>query len=213
MPNDRSWIEDARQTRMSRDAKVLHRPQIVHNLAQRIEQTFAKGHKRGLMVKGPQGIGKSYSLVNLARYLLASGKYMVIIIPDCSKWENSHDFLGVVLRSVGVDPLTLDLDCETREIALARLIHNIDLRLKEKGMRWVFVFDRVNKIFDRPECTATQDVTMLPFPFSMIYRVLKPGCIISIISEPMNDQMLCTESHPDFFSKNMNTQFNSIEMR
>ena len=40
----------------------------------------------GIMVKGPGGIGKSHSLVNLVRRLTyrCKRKYRVTVIPDCS---------------------------------------------------------------------------------------------------------------------------------
>mmetsp|Transcript_88517 Transcript_88517/g.255325 ORF Transcript_88517/g.255325 Transcript_88517/m.255325 type:complete len:277 (-) Transcript_88517:13-843(-) len=104
LPEDRSWIEFVQDDRMFARSPVLYRPEIVDNLVQFIEKIFGSNRRKGLFVKGPLGAGKSYSLINLTRYLMASGKYWVTIIPNCEEWENESDFFKFLLQSVGVDP-------------------------------------------------------------------------------------------------------------
>ena len=82
IPEDRFWIQYVRKDRMRRRSSVLYRSRIVNDLVDRVEELFTSNEKMGLMVRGPHGIGKSFSLINLTRYLLASGKYLVTIIPD-----------------------------------------------------------------------------------------------------------------------------------
>ena len=69
-----------RRERLDENADILYRPQIVKVLVQQIEDLLSSKEIAGLLVKGPQGVGKSYSLINLTRYLLASGKYWVTIL-------------------------------------------------------------------------------------------------------------------------------------
>ena len=56
---------------MQVDSKVLYRPEIVKELVDEIERLLKTRPAGGLLVKGPQGVGKSYTLINLTRYLLA----------------------------------------------------------------------------------------------------------------------------------------------
>ena len=66
---------------------------MVHDLVQNIDEFLAINRTRGLLVKGPPGVGKSYSLINLTRYLFASGNHWDITIPDCGKWGDKDVFL------------------------------------------------------------------------------------------------------------------------
>ncbi len=68
---------------MRADSTVLYRPGIVNELIQKVEYLLSRETNRGMIIKGPQGVGKSYTLVNLTRCLLASQSYVVTIIPDC----------------------------------------------------------------------------------------------------------------------------------
>jgi hypothetical protein len=65
-------------------------------------------------------------------------------------------------------------------------------------MKWVFIFDQINRIFDRPDFQKTKDVGDLPFPFLMMTRALKPGRIISIICGSANNVMSHREYHEGF---------------
>ncbi len=124
------------------------------------------------MVKRPQGVGKSYSLVNLTRCLLASGNYLVTIIPDCDHWNTMNDLFIFILNSVGVDADTLGLTYPSEnDVEMKLLINDIDQVLQEHGKKSVFVFDQINRIFARPQYNTSRNVGMLPFPFKMIAQV------------------------------------------
>jgi len=63
---------------------ILYRHAIVDEMKNEVDKAFKK-RKAGVMIKGPHGIGKSHSIVNLVRKLLydSDGGYLVTFIPDC----------------------------------------------------------------------------------------------------------------------------------
>jgi len=212
-PEDRTWIQNVRADRMSFKSDVLYRPQIVNDLVQQIDTLLASNERKGLLVKGPQGVGKSYSLINLTRYLLANGKYWVTNIPDCQHWRSENDFLEFLLQSVGVNPVPFPRKYKPSEdVDYLDIIDDIDSIIAEQGMKWVFIFDQINKIFARPACQQTKDVTVLPFPFYMMDAVLKPGRILSIILASANNDVLHRENHAGFDEFCHPTRFNEEEI-
>ena len=214
MTQDQFWIDYMQGSRMQGDSKVLYRPEIVNDLVQRIDQIYAEDECIGLMVKGPQGVGKSYSLINLTRYLLASGNYWVTIIPDCNKWGSENSFSEFLLQSVGVDPALFKLEYEVKtEVDFKTLIADIDKVLSNHGKKWVFIFDQINRIFARKEFREEKDVGVLPFPFSLMHQVMKPGRIISIISASANNDVSHRDNHPGFEDFEHPTTFNDDEIK
>jgi DNA replication protein DnaC len=75
---------------------VLYRPAIVAAM-KRTLNTLEEGE--GLFVRGPEGIGKSHSLVNLVRSLRADG-HIVTFIPTCQDFVTHADFLIALLKSI-----------------------------------------------------------------------------------------------------------------
>jgi Cdc6-like AAA superfamily ATPase len=73
------------------DANILYRSQIVKELFANMEEALRLPNK-GIMVKGPHGIGKSHALVNLVLKLQSTGNYLVTFVPNCAKFDSS-DFL------------------------------------------------------------------------------------------------------------------------
>ena len=71
LPEGSFWIRYVRVERMRTRSTVLYRPEIVHDLVQRIAELLASNRRTPLMVKGPRGVGKSYSLINFTRHLMA----------------------------------------------------------------------------------------------------------------------------------------------
>jgi len=213
LPEDRTWIQYVRKDCMRKRSEVLYRPQIVNDLVQQIEHLLGSGDGVGLFVKGPLGVGKSYSLINLTRYLLASGKYWVTIIPDCQRWIDEESFFRFLLESVGVDPAPARRKYKPSGLEdLRELISDIDTILAANGMKWVFIFDQINKIFARPDFQQTKDVTVLPFPFVMMNEVLKPGRIVSIISASANNDVSHRENHAGFDEFDHPARFNDEEI-
>ncbi len=106
MKEDRYWIRSINNTRMRSDSTVLYRPSIVNKLIELVEQKLTSDMDEGIMA---QGVGKSYSLVNLNRCLLASGNYLVTMIPDCANWGTMDYLFRCILNSVGVDARFLNL--------------------------------------------------------------------------------------------------------
>ena len=102
VPNDRYWMGNIQRERMTSNSKVLYRPKIVEDLVQQITSLLKDRDTTELLVTGRPGVGKSYTLINLTRYLLVSQEYLVTFIPDCDKWTSPDDFFNVILESVGV---------------------------------------------------------------------------------------------------------------
>ncbi len=208
---DRYWIKDINRLRMTADSTVLYRPGIVNELLKRVKHMLNRTTRVGLMIKGPQGVGKSYSLINLTRCLLASKEYVVTFIPDCARWDDMDYLFGCILNSVGVDASSLMYSSENGA-AMKKLIRDIDKILQRRGRKWVFIFDQINKIFARPKFHKAKDVGGLPFPFCMMAVVQKEGRIISIISASANNDVSHRENHAEFDEYYHPMRFDDNEM-
>ncbi len=199
LEQDSYWMDQVNTNRIRSDLTVLYRPGIVNELVQQVEHMLESDEMEGIIIKGPEGVGKSYTLVNLTRYLLASQKYVVTIIPDCNNWDTMGYFLRHLLSSVGVDVLDLGLTYESIDNDdLHGLIRDIDKVLQERRMKWVFIFDQINRIFARDEFSTAKDVGTLPYPFKIMTNVRMEGRIISIISASTNNDKSHREKYPGF---------------
>ena len=80
------WSGDVRSARFEGTLRrgILYRPQIVNDIIVTIEKNLNGVVRGGLVIKGPQGIGKSHSLVNTVLKLQSTGKHLVTFIPDCA---------------------------------------------------------------------------------------------------------------------------------
>lgn len=155
----------------------------------------------GLMVKGPQGVGKSYSLVNLTRMLLASRRDLITVIPDCGQWQSIFYLNFFILASVGVnaDNLLREADSQrTSEADLRGLIHEIELQLQDMGMKWGFVFGQINRLFARTALAVAKDIGDLPFPFYKMKDAMYQGRILSIVSASANNKAAYRDNHKGF---------------
>ena len=204
---DLYWQSRVRGSRFlsTMETGILYRPQIVADLHQMVERNLALNVEQGIMVKGPGGIGKSHSLVNLVRKLNygSNSKYLVTFIPDCFKWESVIDLLCAICASCGiaVQPILQQLKGSgvlDQLLLLNDLITSVDAILLKLGKKWVFVFDQINKLFVKAENIHAKDATGLVFPFNYIHRVMKPSRITSVISASANNEMAYKESHEGF---------------
>ncbi len=84
---DQYWLGNVWGERFIDSLKtgMLYRPAIVSELVKEVENVLQTDIGQGIFIKGPDGIGKSHSIVNLVRKLLygSGGKYFVTFIPDC----------------------------------------------------------------------------------------------------------------------------------
>lgn len=109
------WQHRTRSDRFaeSLSAGILYRPEITSQIcaiiSQQLDPVVTKA-ATGLMVKGPQGVGKSHSLVNVLRKLESSGEYHVTLFPDCEFWETASDFVTTVCGSFGCSPEDIGFD-------------------------------------------------------------------------------------------------------
>ena len=180
------WKLSDRFVRSSKKG-ILYRPEIVDAISETIEALFQeKNVPLGLMIKGPQGSGKSHSILNVVRKLQLTEKYLVTYIPDCDDWTSSSDLINAICLSFGSRYYQLDLPYfkngkDEYEDEFMDFINVVDTVLKQKGKQWVFVFDQTNRIFARhPDMKG---IGSLPFPFYMIKNVMTAGRISTIISD------------------------------
>ena len=205
--DDLYWKPNVREGRfesLTPGKGILYRPQIVTELHQMVGSALSSEERRGIMVKGPAGIGKSHSLVNLVRKLMygSNSEYLVTFIPDCFKWNSVVELLDAICASCGIaaEPfldqvkgnLVLDF------LLLNKLITSIDGILCSMGKRWIFVFDQINKLFVKRDNIHAKDASGLTFPFHFIKSIMKPRHITSVISASANNEMAYKESHEGF---------------
>ena len=62
---------------------ILYLPEITDAFCSQVEKTLAMPMRGGIMVNGPQGIGKSHSLVNMVLKLESTEEYLVAFTSDC----------------------------------------------------------------------------------------------------------------------------------
>jgi len=189
---DQYWITDNVSQRFDYvlENGILFRPAVVDALVRNVGECFEQRRRQGLMIKGPPGIGKSHSLVNLVRHLLYhSGDdcpYFVTFIPDCAIWTSSFVLFEFICQSFGSTPDELGIKVKDNTVRdedlLQKLVEAIDAKLATQKRRWVFIFDQIDTLFDRYNNLTSKDVTDLPFPFNYMELVIKPGRITTIIS-------------------------------
>ena len=198
--NNPYWIDFASGRFASTDATgILYRPDIVDRIIEKVEDNLGRIRKQGLMIKGPQGIGKSHSIVNVVRKLESTGNYLVTFIPDCEEWGNAANLVNFICLSIGttVEALGIPEFDDTPSILL-KLIKGISEVLEAKGKQWIFVFDQINRIFARPEHVNSKDIGLLPFPFKLMKLVMTAGRITTIISASANNEISYKDRHDGF---------------
>jgi hypothetical protein len=212
------WVDNLRVERF--DIAVvdglLYRPQIVDEIIQKTEANLTSRLPKGLFVKGPQNIGKSFSLVNTVVSLETSGKFLVTFIPDCEKWNTWYDLVNAIFQSFGSTPNAFGhsrTSIEAMGTAVQDIIDEIDLILTRLHKKWIFVFDQINKIFNKPECSASKGkVGDFPFPFKMMKTVMKATRITSIISASANNEAAYSDYHEGFVEYNHKTEMDTHEV-
>ena len=179
---------------------ILYRPEIVNAVCNEISQALTSEVRRGVMMKGPQGVGKSHSLVNTVLKLQSTSSYLVTFIPDCAWWNTASNLVSMICASFDSDPESLGFNLweEVLPEALEKFIDVIDDELAALGKQWVFVFDQINKLFVKPMNRNAMDAAGLAFPFYYIKDVLKPKRITSVISASANNELAYKESHEGF---------------
>eukprot|EP00978_Attheya_sp_CCMP212_P020083 scaffold57085_cov46-Attheya_sp.AAC.4 len=194
------WHKRLRAERFTRSG-ILYRPSITDGMEQRVEACFEARGSQGLMIKGPQGIGKSHSIVNLYRKLVTSGNYLVTFIPLCDDWEDLDDFVEAVCQSLGIEAHAIGLEPigfkSRTDMSIVRgLLKLIRKVLKKHGLKWVFIFDQINSLFAKNQ-TATK-LEELPEPYNLVSGVLESQLVTSVIAASANNEIAYKESHKRF---------------
>ena len=173
---------------------ILYRPEIVAEMVMEVENVLSERVSFGVMVKGPQGIGKSHSLVNLVRKLLygSQGKYLITFIQDCEKFRDVYDLYEYICNSIGTSTDELELQtspASTEAKHFQTFIAAIASFLENNNKQWVLIFDQINRLFARPTFQNTKDLGVLPFPFSATKSVMEAGRVTSIVSASANNEI------------------------
>jgi AAA domain len=186
------WETEVQSERFDKSFKdgILYRPEITKKLFDLVKCTLDDESGSGIMVKGPQGIGKSHSLVNLVLKLQESGKYLVTFVPDCGRWTSAEYLVKMICRSFGVEnPQDIGLSWRAypdySPADVETLFEDIDRELESQGKRWVLVYDQISKLFARKK--YADSITALGFPDALMGDKLRAGRIISIISASSNE--------------------------
>jgi len=219
LEEDQYWIGNVWGERFDRtlEIEVLFRPAVVNELVWMVETCLAEDGGPGLMIKGPQGIGKSHSIVNLVRQLLyhSDCKYFVTFIPNCAIWTGVLVLFEFICKSFGSNPDELGIEVTGNTVRdedlLQKLVAAIDAKLATQGRQWVFVFDQINKLFAR--FPKIKDITNLPFPFNYMFAIMKPGRITTIISASTNNELLYRENHSGFLDYDHCHSFTRHELK
>ena len=198
------WTSQLRADRFADDPRILYRPSIADAIVSRIDKCFMASGKKGLMIKGPQGIGKSHSIINVYRKLVSStqNNYLVTFIPFCEDWNNTDFFANAVCRSLGLELADIGLqddDLSSPEIsivAVRKLLKLIQDLLKKHGLKWVFIFDQINSLFSKaPQAEKLEE---LPDPYFLVSEVMSSHFVVSVIAASANNEIAYKDRHQKF---------------
>jgi hypothetical protein len=200
----------------TRESIVLYRSHIAEELFEKVEQVLTIPGI-GILLKGPPGIGKSYSLVNLVLKLQSTGKYFVTFFPDCGRVRSSDSFLKVICDSFGIDVFVargIDSFCPTgyRAVQVHELEETIDSIakcLRTMNKQWVCIFDQINSLFDRNY--DDRRISYLDVPFNFIQHVMRSG-VISITTASVNGEVSFLHRQECFADFDHSTEMSDEEL-
>lgn len=178
------------------DEGVLYRPDIVEEM----ENMLLHGNTwEGLFVRGPQGVGKSHSLVNLVRSLRSKG-HIVTFIPTCETWIDDFGLIEAICKSIlsSTGTIGIDRSLSSSTGLLQMIIDWIERALPVMDKHWFFVFDQINRIFARPHLLVAKDVGVLPSPFVLMKILNFRKRMKTVISASANNSVSYKENHPGF---------------
>ena len=196
------WCDQLKVDRFTTSSEqgIIYRPTVTNEIVQEIEDCFKKPGRQGLMIKGPQGIGKSHSMVNVYWKLVNSKKYLVTFIPYCKDWQDKEYFLRTVCASLGIDANDLGLKMSIANPLSIEILRNVVTviggLLRKHGLKWVFMFDQINTLFTHNP--HARKLTELPEPFRLVDDVLRSQLVTSVIAASANNEVVYKESHEDF---------------
>jgi hypothetical protein len=98
------WMEHLRFERFRDTSRILYRDQVTNTLFNRVRGNLNGGSGLGILLKGPHGIGKSHTLINLILKLLSTEGYLVTFMPDCEKWNSGELLMTMICSSFGATP-------------------------------------------------------------------------------------------------------------
>ena len=185
--------------------RTLYRPQIWKEMVNSVEDAFNKGGPAGIMIRGPQRIGKSHSaLLNLVRTLQYDSrcKYLVTFIPDYEKWK---DLYTLICSSFGTSLSALLWSSSSGLVSQSKrhytFVIAMDLILRGMKKKWVLVFDQINRLFTRFVTKAASQIYLgcsLSFPFDVIFNMMQGDHIFSIVPASAKNEATYKERHSGF---------------
>jgi len=205
-PDDSYWMNGLQKVRFD-DCKsrgIFYRHEIVKAMLKAVEDAFKKGGPAGIMIKGPHGICKSHSLVNLVRTLQYDSrcKYLVTFIPDYEKWK---DLYTLICSSFGTSLSALLWSSSSGLVSQSKrhytFVIAMDLILRGMKKKWVLVFDQINRLFTRFVTKAASQIYLgcsLSFPFDVIFNMMQGDHIFSIVPASAKNEATYKERHSGF---------------
>jgi hypothetical protein len=181
---------------------ILYRPDIVQAMKDIILSRTGI-IKFGIIVKGPHGIGKSHSLVNLVRSLRSDG-HIVTFIPDCENWDNSFELVEAICGSLGTTTAALGIPDDISDAATKLFVKHVadSLATRNEGkpdkVQWILVFDQLNRIFGRHNFERLKDVGVLPLPFKLMKTLNTFPHTHTVVSASTNNSSSYREHHEGF---------------
>jgi hypothetical protein len=181
---------------------ILYRPDIVEEMKGVLFEP--ENRPFGMMVRGPHGVGKSHSLVNLVHTLRSEG-HIVTFVPDASHWSTTKYLVETICRSMSttLEHLGLTAAVDTPEAIedFAKVICEALTRRNENNPRevcWILVVDQLNRIFGRPGYENCKDVGVLPLPFSLMSNLnVNPHAQV-VVSASANNSTFYKHNHEGF---------------
>ena len=207
----------------TKDSGILYRPQEVDRLRAHVMQILASGWNKGIMVKGPHGIGKSHTLYNLVGDLLAD-RVFVTYIPDCEYWRSARDLLIAIAKTFGLERSDLyadELSKATEEETTVGIVFDciketLDGINKDRdgsAVYWVLVVDQLNRLFSR-DTPRKRDVGTLPFPYFYLKTLTVHKYATCVISASVNNTSHYVDNHDGFdeFSHTLSMSGNEVKL-
>ena len=112
-----------------------------------VEEFFKEIVEVGIRVQGPEGIGKSFSLVNLVLYLKSTGKIHLVTCRS-GLWQMDEPVLvyEMICHSIGMDLSDLGMEWNgiwkptmtPSHTTLRVFVEKISNLLEARGIKWVF---------------------------------------------------------------------------
>jgi hypothetical protein len=177
-----------RATEDPSNPSVLYRPGVVKELFEFVQNC---PNYNGVMVRGPQGIGKSFTLLNLYRRLVSEG-HLVAFLPQTALAVTNSMYAEAIAQGLGFPELDIDVSDFDK---MRRLVKKTVAGLPQ-DKNFYFIFDQINEVFAP---TPTRKMSQLLAPHHLMNDLRTLGCV-PIISASANNLSAYKDNHEGFMA-------------